>query len=256
MHRDEIAVTPHADEEAVTFSECVVGYRAWTIDALGRLWALSGRGTPWVPGTNVATCHARDQITLSLNGMPLVEDEPRHAAPARGCRCGFNAYRRLPNVELRIGNLAAGPGFQFNAYPDLEETRIFPVPGAVSVWGDLRVHQRGFRASHACVVALAVTPAMPTEVTDMLAVVAQRYRVKLVDIGDLEAEASRHGSPLPETCSPRLQSRADFVNELTAQLAKSTFAQSTLSVSAKEVEQAMRDMARLIQRDKLKRPRH
>lgn len=135
-----------------------------------------------------------------------------HRAPHSDCHCGFYAVRRLNDVKLQFG--PAGQLGGLDSYPDIRALRTLPVPGAVAVWGDLCVHRHGFRASHACVVALAVLPSMPPVVRDLLRGVAESYRVALVDIGDLEAEASRHGTPLPDTCSPPPQLNTSFAEAM------------------------------------------
>src|SRR4051812_33055750 len=77
-----------------------------------------------------------------------------------------------------------------------------PVLGAVAFWGDVRVHREGFRAEHACVVALAYREQDGREVRAVVERLAARYRVPLVRFDDLEAEASLSGSPLPESLLP------------------------------------------------------
>ena len=77
------------------------------------------------------------------------------------------------------------------------------VCGAVASWGRLRVHGDGFRAEHACVVALAYPPETRADEVRKLERVAVRYRVELVPLDRLEQAASRHGSPLPDSLRPQ-----------------------------------------------------
>lgn len=205
--RDERRVRRRA-AETLTFSECVIGYRAWNVDALGRLWALSHFGDrPWQPGANRARCNQRHDLEARFLFGPPSSAPAGHAAPHPDCDCGFYSRRRLGEVRLGL----AGDSVPLaDAYPAAADRCVIPVPGAVAVWGDLQVHRNGFRASHACIVALATVPRMPAEVIELLERVAARYRVPLVDIADLEREASREGSPLPDSCVP-----PDPVHEVT-----------------------------------------
>lgn len=192
------ASAPADDAPTPTYSECVIGYRRWRIDALGRLWPSSAHGMPWKPGANLATCERSGDpmmrwASIMTAGRPL-DAPPGHSVPHARCACGFYCRRRLQDVLG--GDLAGG-------YPDAHETFHLPVPGAVAVWGDLQVHVDGFRASHACVVALATVPQMPPDIIEVLNHVAARYGVPLVPHTELEAVASAHGTPLPDSVRPR-----------------------------------------------------
>jgi glycine cleavage system H protein len=68
--------------------------------------------------------------------------------------------------------------------------------GAVAAWGELEVHRTGFRAEHACIVALAVPERADPDARDALERASARYRVPLVPAARLSAEARRHGAPL------------------------------------------------------------
>src|SRR5205807_6720589 len=87
-------------------------------------------------------------------------------------------------------------------WPQFEEARDTILPGAIAIWGDLCVHRDGCRASHACIVALAWSPDMPTEVVKLARAVAHSYNVPLVAVDELEAEASRCGTPLTDDVGP------------------------------------------------------
>jgi hypothetical protein len=182
---------PEPPQETPTFSECVIGYRTWTIDPFLRLWPMSGYGDrPWTPGVNVATC-GRGNVPhyATLMGAPRAPAE--HTSPHAQCDCGLYSRRRLKQTVVEMSSL------------HFEKLRFPVVAGAVAVWGDLRVHRDGFRASHAAIVALAETPGMPIEVRDLVRRVAVEYNVPFVAIDQLEAEASRHGSPLPDDVGPK-----------------------------------------------------
>jgi hypothetical protein len=126
-------------EDVPVFSECVIGYRQWHVDALDQLWPITVVRRPWLPGVNEAVC---DRTSAAL------------------------------------------------------------VVGAVAFWGDVRVHREGFRAEKACVVSLAYRSDERADVFRVLERVAARYKVALVAYSDLEADARRHGAPLPESLQP------------------------------------------------------
>lgn len=174
--------------EVPTFSECVLGYRAWGIDGQGRLWPISDKCSPWEPGVNTARCNCRVTGALSFDwswrdGRRVLEAHPRHAAPDPDCRCGLYSWRRPPRRWAHDQRLASG-------------TRVC---GAVASWGQIQVHGPGFRAEHACVVTLAYPVGTGVEEMQTLERVAARYGVDLVPLDQLQEAASRHGSPLPDS---------------------------------------------------------
>jgi hypothetical protein len=181
------AQAPAAD--IPTFSECVIGYRAWAIDPFLRLWSLTGYASePWTPGTNIARCgrgNIEPGVYYTTSHAP-----DGHNSPHSDCGCGLYCRRRSGEVLDEL------------EWPRYEEIRNPMVAGAVAVWGDLRVHRDGFRASHACVIALATQPTMPFQMRDLAALVADRYGVPLVAADEIEIEARRHGTPLPDEVAP------------------------------------------------------
>ena len=185
------ALDAHAAREVPTFSECVLGYRAWAIDDRDRLWPLSDRRGPWEPGVNTARCNCRYPNALSFewnwrDGRRVLEPAPGHAAPAEDCVCGLYAWRR--------------PSRPWALDPRFASGRF--VCGAVASWGQLQVHHDGVRAQYACVTVLAYPRETDAEAMRILKRVAARYRVELVPLEALEAAASRHASPLPESIHP------------------------------------------------------
>lgn len=151
--------------EAPLFTEPVIGYRAWRI-ADGELFSPYRRGH-WPPGAAVAEC---------VNAIGEVEAE--HRAPAPGCSCGLYAYHSVDQLH---------PGYSH-------------IVGAVVGWGEIHVHSTGWRAERACVVALRADECLlPYDPHG----VARRYGVPLVTShAELEAEATKHGSPLPSDVVP------------------------------------------------------
>lgn len=174
--------------EVPVFSECVIGFRAWGADGNQELWPATRRRRPWVPGINTARCECRTSSSLQFEwswqeGRRVIEPTPEHEAPDEECSCGLYSLRR--------------PRREWFARPELS---VPPqVVGAVASWGRMQVHPSGFRAEHACVVALARHPNAPPEAVHELARIASRYRVELVSVDQLEEVASRYGAPLPDT---------------------------------------------------------
>ncbi|HEU4974227.1 MAG TPA: SCP2 sterol-binding domain-containing protein [Baekduia sp.] len=148
--------------EAPDYVEAVVGYRAWHVDEDGVLQPWTFSSLPWHPGTNTAVC-ARDV---------------RHRPPVGDCMCGLYALTDPGDRRL--------------------DFRADQAVGAIAAWGDLEVHRTGFRAEHACVVALALPDRAGDVQHDRLARAAARYGVPLVPAHELSAEACRHGAPLPD----------------------------------------------------------
>jgi hypothetical protein len=110
----------------------VVGFRVNRIHFIGnrRSLALTGIGPRtyfWEPGRNIATCCG----PLGAFGKPV------HEAPAAGCGCGLYACH------------------------DLGALHYFPTPGdqfvitGVAGSGTVRIHQRGWRAQFARIVAFS-----------------------------------------------------------------------------------------------------
>lgn len=147
---------------APDFVDPVVGYRAWHLgeDGLLRGWTYSQAA--WAAGVTTAEC-------------ALVR---AHRPPVASCSCGLYALRDPSDPRL--------------------DFRGDQVVGAIAAWGDLEVHRTGFRAEHACVVAIAVPERPDDELLDRLERVAARHRVRLVPASELSAEACRHGAPLPD----------------------------------------------------------
>jgi hypothetical protein len=174
-----------------TYSQCVLGYRAWDADAEGRLWPISDRRGPWVPGVNTARCNCEGVNSMRLEwssvaGRRRLEAVPEHDAPAAGCECGLYSWRRPRHdwSDVRAG---------------VTPPRIV---GAIASWGLLHVHDDGFRAEHACVVTLAYRADIDAGSFATLASIASTYRADLVPLAELERAAAKHGAPLGEDVRP------------------------------------------------------
>lgn len=162
------------------FSQCVVGYRAWNIDPLGRLRPRTCDVAPWIPGINTAKCERGHYY-------PWGQGYQLHDAPAEDCDCGL--YARFATSDL--------PTIEYNL-----DASWVTVIGSVAAWGDLRIHPNGMRAEKMCVTALALTDGMPAEIRVLVEQVATKYHVSAVAHDLLQAEAEMHGMPLPNDTRP------------------------------------------------------
>ena len=151
---------------APDFIQAAVGYRSWHVSAHGELGSLTAAGA-WRPGVNRATCHT---------GL-------RHEAPAAGCECGLYALHR----HRDRGWMPSGA----NA-----------IHGAIAAWGDLEVHDTGFRAEYACVVALALPERAQSELRRRAELAAGRHGVPIVSPANLRDAAIEHGLELPVSVAP------------------------------------------------------
>lgn len=156
------------NEERPTFSEAVIGFRAWKLADDGTLWPRSISGLerlcaePWEPGPNRARC-----VYVGFSRSP-------HPVPGADCDCGLYAHHTVG--ELR------------------RYRREDDVLGAVAAWGDMQVHRTGFRAQYAQVVALVAVH--DTARAGAVRWAADRHGVMLVGQDDLDKEVTAHGSPL------------------------------------------------------------
>ena len=192
--RTREAETAVAPDDVPTFTECVIGYRAWSADRDDRLWPLTDNRRPWAPGINTARCNCHVGNDLEFDwtwhdGRRVLGPAPPHDAPDGACSCGLYSWRR-PRAAWAVD-------------PKCACGRV--VVGAVASWGRMHVHKAGFRAEHACVVTLATPPDATDAARAQLARIARRYRVDVVALPQLECAASRHGAPLPDTFVPPMQ---------------------------------------------------
>ena len=151
-------------QHAPVFSECVIGYRQWRLDAFGQLWALTDFGNaPWVPGVNTAVCGASRRTYYSRSFVPDTVAMPAtsHPVPDATCDCGFYSWRR--------------PDDQYTTSAENGGFGNIIVMGAVAVWGALEVHETGFRAEKACIVTLADSDGREPLLRPVLERVAERY---------------------------------------------------------------------------------
>lgn len=164
-------------KEVPLFSEAVVGYRRWKLDD----WVLSptNYGSPWRPGVNTAKCQPH---TNSNPFWSTGESAHHENPPEKDCHCGLNAF------------------FDYQGEGWMQHAHKGSVIGAIVGWGKMHVHPDGFRAQYAQIVCLM------GDGEHYLNDIAAMYQVPLVDsFEELQVEASKHGSPLPENLRPEEQ---------------------------------------------------
>jgi hypothetical protein len=168
--------TPGGDprvDDVPFFSQAVIGFRQWLLidGSLCPLFTCT-LSAPWVPGVNEARCFS--SASRHAHDTPA----PHDTSPQTDCSCGLYARHEVTDTMRR----------------DHIKGRV---TGAIAAWGDLEVHHDGFRAQYAVVCALAESASTPIP-----AAVAARYHVPLLPLDRLEAEALRHGAPLPGSVRP------------------------------------------------------
>lgn len=180
-------------DERPQVAQAALGFRAWR-PSLEGLQPLTGQH-PWEPGVNQAVCERRNRVAYFYGGYEPTTTPRAHASPDGDCGCGLYAWHELD--QLRRNH-------------DGSEVPI--VYGAVAGWGRTIVHQDGWRAAKARILALAHASSMPLAV-DIMGVIASHYRVPIVPIEMLQLEGARHAeSVVAHRPDPRLQ----FLDELLA----------------------------------------
>jgi hypothetical protein len=143
--------------------EPVLGFRAFEVGDDLLLRSPQMDSWAWRPGTVTTRC-TRTRLTGWVT----------HVAPGRNCSCGLHAYRQL-EPRLKEGDWSVA---------------------AIAAWGEMELHATGFRAQHACVVALAATPRLGLEERHLVARTAERYGVAAVPLRKLYDEGSRNAQPV------------------------------------------------------------
>jgi hypothetical protein len=124
------------------------GLRTWRVVTPDGRPELAGpyQHTPWPAGEPV-------RAVCSHGGV--------HSAPAPDCQCGVHALHPRPKSARRV---LAGRG---------------DIPGVVEAWGDVEVHEAGFRAAYGRPYALVLLPGRNERLIREL---ARRYRVPVLEL--------------------------------------------------------------------------
>lgn len=169
----------------------IIGFRMWTAE--NGLLRSSGAGNAlWDPDVTVAECEGFDKVRAlippslaHLLDEPEVSREP-HPAPKADCGCGLYAYH--------------GP-------QALDGVAIF---GAIAAWGRVEVHEVGFRAEKARIVALAIDDSCLYDKPrrELIERLAATYGAKAVPGYLLAEEARKHGIRCPKELLPEREPRS------------------------------------------------
>ena len=121
------------------------GFRRWAVTMNGELQSpFRGTGPMWLPGENVAECHAHPSADVVEHKR---DDEDYHAY-----------YERVEEWRESHGVTDCTHGFY--AYFDGKEDdhRDPSVSGVIEGYGEVLIGTKGFRAMKARIVALAIKP--------------------------------------------------------------------------------------------------
>jgi hypothetical protein len=145
--------------------EPVIGFRQWSVRG-DRLYSPF-HGDVWDDVELAASCESGTHHPTDV--------------PAPGCECGVYAYYDQPPRSA-------------SATRDL-------VIGAVALWGQMRLHGAGMRASHARIVGLVLPPTNGAKRRRLVAAAAY-LEVPAVPFRRLEAVAGGYGAPTPAAMRP------------------------------------------------------
>jgi hypothetical protein len=151
--------------------EPVLGFRAFEVGADLLLQSPWMHGWVWRPGVVTARCR---QTHLMVWGVT-------HVAPGRNCTCGLYGYRELDR-RLAKGDWCVA---------------------AIAAWGEMELHESGFRAQHACAVALAAPARAGLDERELISRTAERYGVNAVPLRKLAEEGRRYAQPVATASRPR-----------------------------------------------------
>lgn len=197
-----------------THNEAMLGFRRWIIKRQG----LACRGGVWTPGINESVCrrlNATSGLYYAGELEEIARGHPAYHAPNSNCSCGLYAWHTLERLRHRNN------GFFYVGEPPIE---IF---GAVAGWGPAVVHNTGWRAQYARILAIAVAEHETPFVTAVAQGVAQHHGVPLVPFDMLQLEGARHASGVPEALIPEPEPEALFIHNASLHIgagAKSTAA--------------------------------
>lgn len=163
----------------------------------------------WGPGTNIASCDP--------GGSSERESGHTHSAPAPGCYCGLYGWHSLETL-LRIVRPAPLGRFDFRYHWRVPHRLDRVVVVAVTGWGNVLIHERGWRAQFARIVAISdelpvvdmkspyfrAEPRAPARVItpELAQTIAARYRLAVVSLKQLAKVATIAGvttQPVPKS---------------------------------------------------------
>jgi hypothetical protein len=150
----------------------VAGVRIWRVAP--NLWAQLG-GLLWAPGI-------REPWPTGEEFEAACNKNPDHVQPAEGCMCGIYAFYS-PNLAI------AGDYWPKSWRPNFNRL----VAGVVGAAGDVVLHEWGWRASHATVVAIFgdfggnIHGAPDSELPMPRQEIADAYDASVISVSDYKA---------------------------------------------------------------------
>ena len=183
-------------ETTQTLDRPLMGVRQYQVDDEGYLGSLTGRGDRWEPDKpRKAECDGGQFGHYRMEPMRYDSEAGEwisaHSAPDPDCGCGYYAYYDLDAHEADFG--AAPRRFSFESV----STRA-----VVSAWGDVDLHETGFRSEWMQVEALIVGTAVHKHLGHWIDLMpawealAERYAVPLIEEEDAEAFCRERGEVL------------------------------------------------------------
>lgn len=190
-----------------TLERPLMGVRDFAVHMDGYLRSPVADDVVWTPDTvQGATCHT--------NAQRVALEHEKHAAPESDCRCGCYAYYSTQEQDRHGG---VSPAVQ-------------PVGAVVSAWGDVVLHDVGFRAEYMQVEAIVMlgdveeyhlatgSDLTPAELVQSWHQLAERYAVPLLAPSEADAFCRENGEVLEAT--PYVDQAEAFV-QIQAQISKS-----------------------------------
>lgn len=170
---------------APDLTQRIIGYRQWVVNSRLELKAVGvgDKAEPWKPGPQRAKC----LVYLSEMNLPCIP------VVDVNCHCGFYALHKLKDAE------------QYGGYATTST-----VQGIVSAWGRVAVHDSGFRAEYAEIVAI-ICPDEKVEKVEqgnyrfpaLYRGVASKYNVPLIEYKYAEEFAREFGAEVPKELYPQ-----------------------------------------------------
>ena len=189
----------------------IIGFRSWDLED-GLLRSTGVGAAIWDPDVTVAECETgRDKVEASYVtededdeliafAMAGRKEEPKtHSAPAPNCGCGLYAY----HDPIDPSKQASGLYSIMYMYADRPSTPR--ITGAIAAWGQIEVHETGFRAEKARIVALCLDDKCATDKDRRKQIedAAKTYGAEAVPTVYLPDAAYQHGIETPKNLRPK-----------------------------------------------------
>lgn len=157
-----------------TYPQSLVGFRYWSVTDEGYLAGVSQQHA-WRPGVTVSSCGQG------------------HLYPVGNCGCGLYAYHTQADMQsMRLRQRYRGAA----------------IMGVVLGRGQCEIHENGWRAEEATIVAIAPVTAKYQQQAQKI---AERYGVPCVSSDQLQTVADQYGQPFRESLPKPVKQTAGVV---------------------------------------------